>query len=104
MRGGVGKSGGTEAVASNRKIDNRNFRFSDVAAPVTAAVFSSMRYISYRDLKSVYGIPYSWAHLARLEAKAEFPRRVRLSAKRVAWVQAEIEAWCAARNAARDAA
>jgi prophage regulatory protein len=63
-----------------------------------------MRYISFSDLKAIYGIPYSWAHLVRLESKSEFPRRVRLSAKRVAWVQSEIEAWCTARNAARDAA
>lgn len=63
-----------------------------------------MRYINYRDLKDKFGIPYSWAHLARLEAKGEFPRRVRLSPKRVAWVQSEVETWCATREAARDAA
>jgi prophage regulatory protein len=63
-----------------------------------------MRYIGFPDLKDLYGIPYSWAHLARLEAAGEFPRRVRLSAKRVVWVRAEIEAWCEAREKAREAA
>jgi len=63
-----------------------------------------MRYISFPDLKVIFGIPYSWAHLGRLEGKGEFPRRVHLSAKRVAWLQSEIEAWCSARNAAREAA
>jgi prophage regulatory protein len=63
-----------------------------------------MRYISFPDLKTIYGIPYGWAQLGRLEGRSEFPRRVRLSPKRVAWVQAEIEAWCTERNDARDAA
>ena len=34
----------------------------------------------------------------RLEAKGEFPRRVRLSAARVAWPKAAIEAWAASRK------
>lgn len=36
----------------------------------------------------------------RLEAKGEFPRRVKLSAARVAWPKAAIEAWAASRQAA----
>ena len=38
----------------------------------------------------------------RLEAKGEFPRRVKLSAARVAWPKAAIEAWAASRHAASE--
>lgn len=63
-----------------------------------------MRYIGFRDLKALYGIPYGWAQLGRLEAAGAFPRRVRLSPKRVAWVRTEIEGWCEAREKGREAA
>jgi prophage regulatory protein len=49
--------------------------------------------VSKKELKSVYGIPYSFAHIARLEAASQFPQRVRLGACRVAWVAEEVEAW-----------
>ena len=48
---------------------------------------------SKKELKSVYGVPYSFAHIARLEVAGQFPQRVRLGACRVAWVAEEIEAW-----------
>jgi prophage regulatory protein len=63
-----------------------------------------MRYVTRQQLREEFGIPYSKAQLARLEKAGEFPRRVRLSANRVAWVEGEIVAWCAARNQAREAA
>lgn len=37
-----------------------------------------------------------------LESEDRFPRRVPLSERAVAWVAAEVDAWCAARIAARD--
>jgi hypothetical protein len=43
------------------------------------STMGDMRYIGFPDLKTLYGIPYSWAHLARLEETGEFPCRVRLS-------------------------
>lgn len=49
--------------------------------------------ISKKELKSVYGIPYCFAHIARLEAAGQFPKRVVLGACRVAWVAEEVEAW-----------
>ena len=43
--------------------------------------------------KLVYGIPYCFAHIAKLEAAGLFPTRVRLGACRVAWYADEIEEW-----------
>lgn len=58
--------------------------------------------VSKKELKSVYGIPYSFAHIARLEAAGLFPKRVRLGACRVAWIADEIQAWIDDRVARRD--
>jgi prophage regulatory protein len=63
-----------------------------------------MRYITRAELIERFGISISRAHLARLEKAGLFPRRVRLSANKVAWIEAEILAWCATRNRAREAA
>jgi prophage regulatory protein len=49
--------------------------------------------VSKKELKSVYGIPYCPAHIARLEAAGQFPKRVRLGACRVAWYADEVEEW-----------
>jgi len=49
--------------------------------------------VSKKELKSVYGVPYCPAHIARLEAAGHFPKRVKLGACRVAWVAEEVEAW-----------
>ena len=53
--------------------------------------------VSKKELKSIYGIPYSFAHIARLEAAGEFPRRVRLGRCRVAWYADEVEEWMVSR-------
>jgi prophage regulatory protein len=49
--------------------------------------------VSKKELKTVYGIPYCPAHIARLEAAGKFPKRLRLGACRVAWYADEIEEW-----------
>lgn len=46
---------------------------------------------------------YSPAHIARLEAAGQFPKRVRLGQGRVGWVEQEVENWIADRIAERDA-
>jgi len=56
-----------------------------------------MKLVDKRGLKSIYGIPYCFAHIKRLEDKSQFPKRVQLGACRVAWVADEIEAWIAER-------
>ncbi len=49
--------------------------------------------VSKKELKSVYGIPYSFAHDARLEKAGQFPKRKQLGACRVAWYADEVETW-----------
>ena len=44
---------------------------------------------------------YSSQHLRRLEAKGEFPRRIRIGANRIAWLQSEVDEWLNARVEAR---
>jgi len=53
--------------------------------------------VSKKELKSIYGIPYCFAHIARLEAAGRFPKRVQLGACRVAWFAEEVETWIAER-------
>jgi prophage regulatory protein len=53
--------------------------------------------VSKKELKTVHGIPYCPAHIARLEKAGEFPRRLQLGACRVAWFEDEVEAWKASR-------
>ena len=62
----------------------------------------STKLVSKKELKLVYGIPYSFAHIARLEAAGLFPKRVRLGACRVAWVAEEVQNWIDERIANRD--
>jgi prophage regulatory protein len=57
--------------------------------------------VSKKELKSVYGIPYCFAHIARLEATDQFPLRVKLGACRVAWYADEVETWIETRPRAR---
>lgn len=64
---------------------------------------SPQKLISKKDLKAVLGIPYSFQHIARLEAAGKFPKRIQLGQNRVAWLMAEVEAWIEGRIAVRDA-
>ena len=57
--------------------------------------------VSKKELKSVYGIPYCFAHIARLETAGQFPKRIRLGACRVAWVAEEVDDWIEERIANR---
>lgn len=59
--------------------------------------------VTKKDLKAL-GIPYSFAHIARLESKGLFPKRVKLGACRVAWQMNEILNWIEERVAIRDTA
>jgi prophage regulatory protein len=65
---------------------------------------TKLKLVSKKELKSVYGIPYSSVHIGRLERAGAFPKRVRLGQCRVAWLCEEIEAWIAERIARRAAA
>ncbi len=53
----------------------------------------TQKLVSKKELKSVFGIPYSFQHIARLEAAGRFPKRLQLGQCRVAWLSEEVEAW-----------
>jgi prophage regulatory protein len=38
-------------------------------------------------------VPYSMVHIWRLEHRGEFPKRIPIGENRVAWDEAEVEAW-----------
>jgi len=59
-----------------------------------------MRFLSKKQVKEL--VTYSLAHTARLEGEGKFPKRVRLGAGRVAYVESEVQAWMASRVADRD--
>ena len=58
---------------------------------------SEYKLVDKKGLKSIYGIPYSQQHIARLEKAGQFPQRKRLGSCRVAWLCVEIEAWIVSR-------
>ena len=60
-----------------------------------------MRLLSKKEVRAK--VLYSPAHIARLEAQGQFPKRVRLSVGRVGWVDEEVDDWIKARIAERDA-
>jgi prophage regulatory protein len=61
----------------------------------------SSRLVIFRELKAKFGIDYCFVHVRRLERAGQFPRRVQVGAGRVAWLESEVEAWIAAKAAAR---
>ena len=58
--------------------------------------------IPFDDLKPKKGIPLSKCQLWRLEKAGKFPKRISVSAHRVAWDEQEIDSYIAERAAARD--
>jgi prophage regulatory protein len=64
----------------------------------------TQRLVTKKELRSLFGVPYSFAHIARLEAAGQFPKRVRLGACRVAWLAEEVQNWIDERVANRDLA
>ena len=64
----------------------------------------TQRLVTKKELRSLFGVPYSFAHIARLEAAGQFPKRVRLGACRVAWLAEEVQNWIDERVAIRDMA
>lgn len=58
-----------------------------------------MRLVTKKQLRNI--VPYSSAHIDRLEKAGEFPPRVRLGANRVGWLEAEVQEWIAAKASER---
>jgi len=63
----------------------------------------TQKLVSKKELKSVFGVPYSFAHIARLEAAGQFPRRVQIAPGTIGWVKSELEEFAARAVAARSA-
>lgn len=61
----------------------------------------TMRFISSDELRAK-GVTISRATLWRLIKKGEFPKPIKTSKSRNAWVESEIDAWMRSRIEARD--
>ncbi len=59
-----------------------------------------MKILRKPEVTSIVG--YSAVHLGRLEKANKFPKRVKLGASAVGWVESEIQDWIAARISERD--
>ena len=59
-----------------------------------------MRLLTKKEVREK--VCYSPQHIARLEARGQFPKRVRLGANRVGWVEREVNAWIEDRISERD--
>jgi len=55
------------------------------------------RLVSKKELRTICGIPYCPAHIARLEKAGKFPKRIQLGQNRVAWLMSDVEAWIESR-------
>ena len=62
----------------------------------------NMKLIDFKSLGPLKGINYSRDHLRRKCKAGEFPKPVRVSEHRIGWVEAEVDAWLAAKEQARD--
>jgi predicted DNA-binding transcriptional regulator AlpA len=60
-----------------------------------------VKFLSYPELKSLKGVPYTRRHLRDLVRDVKFPQPVEISEARIAWIEDEVDAWQAAKAAAR---
>ncbi len=63
-----------------------------------------MRLLTLPELKTCKGVPYSRQHVYRLVASGQFPRPLRLSENRIAFVESEVDEWIEQARTARDEA
>lgn len=63
---------------------------------------SRVRFISRQGLRMEKGVSFSDATLYRKISDGSFPKPVKLGGNTNAWIEAEIDAWFAARIAERD--
>jgi prophage regulatory protein len=57
--------------------------------------------LAFHDLAD-RGVRFSRMHVDRLERLGKFPKRVKIGANSVAWIESEIDAWVDEKIAARD--
>ena len=61
------------------------------------------RFVLHDQLRPQWGIPWSNAHILRLEKKNKFPRRIRIGNNTIAWLDSDLAAYvsmCAAEGRA----
>jgi prophage regulatory protein len=63
-----------------------------------------MRVLSFPELRSAKGIPYSSVWIRKLVADGKFPKPISLGKQRVAFLESEVDAWIRERAAERDSA
>ncbi len=56
-----------------------------------------MKVLTFPQLKSRKGIPFTRVHINRLEKVGAFPKKLRLGSNSVAWSEEEIDAWLESR-------
>jgi len=61
-----------------------------------------LRILRFPELRERKGISYSRMHVYRLEKGGDFPKRFDPGANSVGWLEHEVDAWIAAKAAARD--
>ena len=59
------------------------------------ATTTPIKILSNKEVRS--RIPYSSVQIWRKENAGEFPRRVKLGANRIGWIESEIENWIASK-------
>jgi len=72
-------------------------------APSQEITVMNDRLVGKKELRTI--VLYSDAHIARLEAAGQFPKRLRLGNGprcRVGWVLSEVQAWWQSKLASRD--
>ncbi len=69
--------------------------FANVPQSGNVSMSHSLKLCTVKELKTVYGIPYSRQHIWRLQDEGKFPLKVILGQCRVAFRCAEIEVWLA---------
>ena len=62
-----------------------------------------IRIVRFVQLGPEKGISFCRMHIGRLEKADQFPKRVKIGANSVGWIEQEIDDWLAAKAAARDA-
>jgi prophage regulatory protein len=63
-----------------------------------------MKVLSYPQLRKEKGIDLSRQHIARLEKAGLFPRKIKVSAGRVGWIDSELDDHLTSKKQARDGA
>jgi prophage regulatory protein len=64
---------------------------------------AGQKLLTFPELKSVKGIPFTRRHIDRMEDNGDFPVRVNIDQHRVGWVESEVDAHISELMAARHA-